>query len=179
MLLNIFSENLDPPSSYVIKCLDHPLPNPTLPVEIICSLVVSFKISRIQILKIQKTRPNLDQNHHHKQTTMRKQTKKEGNLPKPLPSFTVFRPLLCLPPTTIYLRWFWSKFGRVFCILRIWILEISNYTFVWTLGFYSDTGSSSGLTCCFGYSSSVLIFIKTFIKTFIKNFNKIYDYLWK
>ena len=56
------------------------------------SIIQKFKTARI--LKIQKTWPNLDQTHHLKQTTMRKQTKKEerkkGNLPKPLPSFSFF-----------------------------------------------------------------------------------------
>ena len=49
--------------------------------------------------------------------------------------------------------WFWSKFGRVFLFWVFewfWILEISNYTFIWTLGgirVSSDTGWSSGLNC--------------------------------
>ena len=42
-----------------------------------------------QILKIQKTRPNLDQNHHILTNNHEKTNKKEGNLPKPAktPSF--------------------------------------------------------------------------------------------
>ena len=39
------------------------------------------------------------QSNNHEKTN-----KKEGNLPKPLPSFSFFRPLLTLLPTTIYIN---------------------------------------------------------------------------
>ena len=47
--------------------------------------------------------------HYPNQTIMRKTNtkggkKKEGNLSKPLPSFSFFRPLLSLFPTTIYIK---------------------------------------------------------------------------
>ena len=49
-------------------------------IKIFKSKFQEFETARI--LKIQKTRLNLDQNHHPKQTTMRKPTKKEGRKKK-------------------------------------------------------------------------------------------------
>ena len=59
----------------------------------------------ISTLKIQKTRPNLDQKplpkiNNYEKTNKKGGKKKEGNLPKALPSFSISHPLLSLFPTT-------------------------------------------------------------------------------
>ena len=61
------------------------------------------------LIKIQKKRSNFDQKlflkiNNYEKTNKTGGTKKEGNLPKPLPSFSFFRPLLSLLPTTIYIK---------------------------------------------------------------------------
>ena len=72
------------------------------------SIIKNFKNSKpLESSKHKKTRRNLDQNHHAP-IKLRKQKKggkkKEGNLPKPLPSFSFFRPFLSLLPTAIYIN---------------------------------------------------------------------------
>ena len=71
---------------------------------------VQFKIPRIRNRSNpQKNDQIWTKKHYPNQAIMRKTNKKggkkkEGNLPKPLPSFFIFRPLLSLFPTTIYIK---------------------------------------------------------------------------
>ena len=60
-------------------------------------------------LKYKKTRPNLNQKplpkiNNYEKINKKGGKKKEGNLQKPLPSFSFFRPLLSLFLTTIYIK---------------------------------------------------------------------------
>ena len=56
-----------------------------------------------------KKRPNLEKktlpkSNNHENNQKKEGKKNEGNLPKPLPSFSFFRPLLSLFPATIYIE---------------------------------------------------------------------------
>ena len=64
--------------------------------------------NRSNLQNIKKT-TKFDYNHdiltnNLEKTNLNGRKKKEGNLPKPLPSFSFFRPLLSLLPTTIYIN---------------------------------------------------------------------------
>ena len=71
---------------------------------------VQFKIPRIRNCSNPQKKDQLwTKKHYPNQTIMKKTNKKKrkekkGNLPKPLSSFSFFRPLLSLLPTTIYIK---------------------------------------------------------------------------